>query len=83
MCFFFFGYNIYRHSITQILQISIVNLYLGLSIGNLHDLLIISLTGFHVENRNLITSCIFFVAFTVLSYSLWTSLRKNGTNQSQ
>lgn len=45
VCFFAFGYNIYRHSIAQILQVTIINLYFGLSLGNFHDLVLSIITA--------------------------------------
>lgn len=77
--YFTFGFLIYRHTSSITLLSLLLSSLLSLSLGNLYDCLQTLITNTFHPNRNLIYSLCFFVAFSILSYAIWTKMKKNGS----
>ena len=78
--YFLFGFLIYRHSSTQIIQLFVLSIFLAIAAANLYDAFLTITTGEFVPNRNLIVSVYFIVALGFLMYSIWTNIKKQGTD---
>lgn len=77
--YFIFGYLMYRHSSSQIAYLFLLNLFCALSFAQLYDCFLTMTTDTFVPNRSLVTTGFFFVFLVLLSYSLWTSIKKKGS----
>jgi hypothetical protein len=80
VCFFLFGFKIYRHTSTQVILISTLNIYCSITLGNLFDTFMAILHHYFMPNRNIILAVCFFFFLSFLSYSLSTRIKKNGTS---
>lgn len=79
VCYFLFGYLIYRHTSSQLALLLLLNTFFSISAGNLYDAFVTLLHGNFVANRNLIFAGCFFVFVACLMYSLWTNIKKKGS----
>lgn len=78
--YFSFGFLIYRHSSSQIFLLFSLNLFCGITMGNLYDAVQVSINGNFVPNRNILLSVCFFVSLCIMSYCVWTKIKKNGSS---
>lgn len=78
--YFLFGFLIYRHSSTQIIQLFVLSIFLAITTANLYDAFLSITTREFVPNRNLIVSLYFLVVLGFLMYSIWTNIKKQGTD---
>jgi hypothetical protein len=80
IAYFVFGFLIYRHSSTQIVMLIVLNCFCSVAAGNLYDAFVSITTGKFVANRNCIIAAYFAVVLGLLMYSIWSSVKKNGTD---
>lgn len=79
VCYFLFGYLIYRHTSSQLVLLLLLNTFFSISAGNLYDAFLTLLYGNFVPNRNLIFAGCFFAFVACMMYSLWTNIKKKGS----
>jgi cation transport ATPase len=80
VCFFLFGFKMYRHTSSQVILITTLNMLCAVTIGNLFDTFLSLTHNYFMPNRNIILSSCFFIFLSFLSYSLWTYLKKTSTS---
>lgn len=80
ICYFLFGFLIYRHSSTQLIQFFVLSIFLAITTANLYDAFLTITTREFVPNRNLIISAYFVLVLVFLMYSIWTNIKKQGTD---
>lgn len=80
VCYFIFGYLIYRHTSSQILILFAINTFSALAMGNLYDTILTLVNGEFVPNRNLMLAGCFFLSLCFLSYCVWTNIKKKGSS---
>ena len=79
--FFVFGYLTYRHTASQVSLVAILCLYLSVTMGNLYDCAISYSTNRQGGgNQNLIAGGCLFVCLSVVSLSLWSKLKRIGSD---
>ncbi len=76
LCYFLFGYLIYRHVSTQLALLFLLNTILSITAGNLYDAILTIYNGHFVMNRNLEIAGFFFFFNAILIYSILSNLKK-------